>query len=565
MMNENKLLAVGIDLGTTYSCISYIDEYGKPLILKNMEGDSITPSVVQFTEEGEIVVGKIAKNEKGLYNQDRTVDLVKRSMGEKNWRHFVGEEEYTAEEISSYIIKKIITDASTTLGRPVTQAIVTCPAYFGRNEIKATSQAGLIAGLKGYLEDGIVNIIPEPTAAAFYYGLEKTSKEQVVMVYDLGGGTFDVTLLEIKNGSVKGICVDGNKNLGGKDWDDKLINHCLEIAKEQGLNLEEFKEEPTPLYELQLKIEDAKKALTSKTQARVLFRFREKNYRIELTRDKFDEITKAELGATIALCDHMLSEAKGKGFERFDRILLVGGSTKMPQVQAILEMTYPGIPIEFNEPDEAVAKGAALFAQKLIIEKKISDELFKIYGENKSIDDIKKNNPEKIKEVVENISPEFGIPAEKIEELANTEIVNVTSKSFGVVIVTDKASMKEMLATLIVKNSSLPTSKTDQFVTLEGNQANVELRVMETTLTEATVELSECIEIGKAILTLPSGLPKGSPIEVTFDFDQAGLFRFSGVEKTSGNHIEGEIDASSVMTKEEVEKAKKRSDSMTFA
>ncbi len=388
MMNENKPLAVGIDLGTTYSCISYMDEYGKPVILKNMDGDSITPSVVQFTEEGEIVVGIIAKKEKALYDPDRTVEFVKRSMGEENWKHFVGEEEYTAEEISSYIIKKIITDASITLGRPVTQAIVTCPAYFGPNEKKATSQAGHIAGLKGYLEDDIVNIIPEPTAAAFYYGLEKAKKDEVVMIYDLGGGTFDVTLLKIESGSVKAICVDGNKELGGKDWNDVLTNYCLETAKEQGLNLDEFYEDTTSLYELQLKIEDAKKALTSKNKTKVLFKFQEESFRIELTRDKFDEITKVKLDATIALCDHMLSESKAKGFEKFDRILLVGGSTRMPQVKEILETKYTGIPIEFNEPDEAVAKGAALFAQKLIIEKKIDDELFKIYGDKK--DEIKK-------------------------------------------------------------------------------------------------------------------------------------------------------------------------------
>ncbi|MFH1862707.1 MAG: Hsp70 family protein [bacterium] len=567
-MSEEKPLAIGIDLGTTYSCIAYIDEYGKPVVLKNFEGESITPSVVLFSEDSdEITVGRDAKKLKGAVPSSLIVEFVKRSMGKANWRHFVGDKEFRAEEISALILKKIVKDATAMLG-PFSKAVITCPAYFGINEREATAQAGFIANLEGYLQPpesgkpNMPNIIPEPTAAAFYYGMEKAKEDEVVMIFDLGGGTFDVTLLAVKSGSVEAICIGGDHDLGGKDWDDVLINHCLNEAGEQGIDKAALAESSEAIGELHLRVEEAKRTLTAREKTPIVVSFEGARARIELTREKFDELTRPLLERTIELCQDMLSDARKKGYEKFDRILLVGGSTKMPQVMNRLKQEFPGVPIDFNEPDEAVAKGAALFAQKLMIDAMVTDELFRLTGESAAAQDLNTleiENPEAVKQAWENVAGRLHLPPSEVEEMSKTQIKNCTSKSFGIEVIMDKSTGKKMLANLIVKNSSLPTETSETFGTISDNQPSVELRVMENTLDEERVELEYCVEIGKSVLELPKKLPEGSPIEVTFVLDAAGLLTYKGKDVTSGESIEGEIQTSCVMNAEELRDARERS------
>jgi molecular chaperone DnaK (HSP70) len=557
MSTEN--LAVGIDLGTTYSCIAYVDEFGKPVVLKNFEGDSITPSVVYFPENTEeVVVGKEAKKEKSL-EPERVIDFIKRSIGRPNSERFIDDKKYRPEQISAQILKKIIQDAEKVLGKQINKAVITCPAYFGINEREATAQAGTIASLQGYTEDEQINIIPEPTAAAFYYGLQKANKDETVLVYDLGGGTFDVTLLAIKEGSVEAICIGGNHELGGKDWDDILMNYCLDLCKEQGLDIDMIMNDPLEIGELSSKVEDAKKSLTSKEKALIGISLGGIRQKIELTQDKFNELTQSKLETTITLCNDMLRDAEAKGFTSFDRILLVGGSTKMPQIKDRLVQEFPNIPVEFNEPDEAVAKGAALFAQKLMIDNMITEELFKLTGqsfEGKDIEDIENENNEILTKARENVATTIGLPDAQLKKLSKTKIKNITSKSFGVVVVRDDDHSIKEISNLIVKNSSLPAIITKQFGTLYDNQESVDIRIMENLLLDEIVDLSLGKELGNAILKIPNRIPKGSPIEITFNLDNTGLLNFFGKDLNSENVIEGEIHTDSVMSQEELEMAK---------
>lgn len=570
MVDQDNPLAVGIDLGTTYSCIAYIDEFGKPVVLKNFEGDSTTPSVVLFPEgSDEIVVGKIAKQEKVMASPDRIVEFAKRSMGQSNRQFLIEDMEYRPEQISAFVLKKVVQDAEVVLGRPIEQAVITCPAYFGINEREATAHAGELAGLKGYAEDGKVNIISEPTAAAFYYGLEKANRNELVLVFDLGGGTFDATLLAIRENGLEAICIGGDHELGGKDWDDLLTAYCLDVAAEEGVDVDAVCGDSRVLGDLQLRVESAKQALSGREKTTIPFVFEGTPIRIEITREKFDELTRNKLERAIALCQDMIGEAKQKGYAAFDRILLVGGSTKMTQVRSRLEQEFPGVPIEFNEPDEAVAKGAALFAQKLLIDRHISDELFRLVGdqqEDKGFEEIAAENPEAVKRAAETVSQIVGLPTPRVEELAKKKVINVTSKSFGIVVVTDVATYKEMTSNLILKNGTLPAKITKSFSTIEANQGSAELRIMESVLTEEVIEPELSQEIGRAVLPLPPGLAAGSPIEVTFDLDSAGLLRYHGRDLSSNEHIEGEIQTSGgVMTQEELEDAKEQSKLVTIA
>ncbi|RJP75553.1 MAG: Hsp70 family protein [Candidatus Zixiibacteriota bacterium] len=567
MPEESKFLAVGIDLGTTYSCIAYVDSYGKPVVVKNCEGGSTTPSVVQLSHDpNEIVVGTVAKGEKANLPGELIVEFVKRSMGKENWKHMVDGREYRAEEISAYILKKMVKDAAEQIG-PITQAVITCPAYFGINEREATAQAGTLAGLQGYILDAATgirkcNIIPEPTAAAFYYGLAKARDNETVMVYDLGGGTFDVTLLEVTKEAVNALCIGGDHELGGKDWDDLMANYVLDCARESGIDSEAVYSDSMALGDLMLRVEEAKKILTAKEKATVNFTFG-KLARVEISRQKFDELTAPKLDRTILLCRDMLKEAAGLGYTAFDRILLVGGSTRMPQVRRRLEAEFPGIPIEFNEPDEAVAKGAALFAQKLMVDEQVQREIDTIFQRTgrsaeagKSLEEVKEANPEVVREAMKNTAARFSLPTQQVEMIAGREVGDITSKSFG--IQAYNAQDRLTVANLIRKNAKLPASVTQSFFTRADSQASAELTIMESKLLDEEIELVQAQEISKAVLPLPSGLPAGSPIEITFDLDRSGLLKFRGCEITSNNLIEGEIQTTAKISEAEATMALQR-------
>jgi molecular chaperone DnaK len=364
-MNGQNRTIFGIDLGTTYSCIAYVDEYGRPVILINDEGWRTTPSVVLFEGENRIV-GREAKNNAVAY-PDQVVELVKRHMGEEGWRFHYDGLDYSPEEISSYILRKLAIDAEMQLGTPVTDVVIACPVYFDINQREATKKAGQIAGFH------VLEVLNEPTAAAIMYGVQQ-EHDQVVLVYDLGGATFDVSILEIKDNTIRIIATGGDHILGGRNWDESVVLYLADCWMEETGSSEDPLDSRETQQDLLRKAEEVKWTLTSRQEATVMVVHEGQRVRVKLSREKFDELTAPYLERTIQFTKDTMHEAEKRGFSHIDQIMLVGGSSRMPQVKARLELEF-STPLKLIDPDEAVAKGAAIYAHNLLIDEQIKYEL----------------------------------------------------------------------------------------------------------------------------------------------------------------------------------------------
>lgn len=329
----------GIDLGTTYSCIAYIDEYGKPIVLKNSEGEHTTPSVAMVESESNIIIGNEAKRSIEI-EPEKTVQFIKRKMGKEQDCVILDGKEYHAPEISAWILKKIVNDANDELiqtgvieeGQEIKDVVITCPAYFGMNERQATKTAGELAGLN------VLNIINEPTAAAISYGVSGNQKEETVLVYDLGGGTFDITVMNISGNEISVVCTGGDDQLGGKDWDECFMDYVMQRYEEE--TGEDLSEDPETVAALYVDVETWKKALTTREKVRIMVNGPAGRFREELTRDTYEELTKDLLNRTKNLLDDVLNTAAKQGYpiSRIDKVLLVGGSSRMPQISKMIIM-----------------------------------------------------------------------------------------------------------------------------------------------------------------------------------------------------------------------------------
>lgn len=560
MSNEMKKV-FGIDLGTTYSCISYVDENDKAVIVTNSEGERITPSVVFFDEGGEnIIVGAAAKESAKMYPNDVS-SFVKRSMGDENFLFFHEGKEYTAEEISSYVLRKLVNDAQEKIGEEIQDVVITCPAYFGINEREATRKAGEIAGLN------VLQIINEPTAAAVAYGLTEVQSEKTILVYDLGGGTFDITMIQIAENKIEVVVTGGDYNLGGKDWDDTIINYLVEQYHEQTGNDEDILMDPETFQDLQLAAENAKKTLSQRSKAPISFTHGVDRVRVELTKEKFEELTAHLIQRTISLTNLMLEEAKKKGVEHFDDILLVGGSTRMPQVSEAITMEFSKTPIVFD-PDEAVAKGAALYGHQTIIKQEIIEMYNALSGEESAEKmsiggDTSNADQHLLEEAATQVAEKFKMSIGSVQNTFNTEIINVTSKSFG--IVAYNQDDRKVVFNIIMKNDRVPTELTEEFVTREDYQDNVQIQIMESEDSTEELEIENAGEIGTATLELPSGLLKGSPISVTFRLNEEGRLEITAEERTEGRQVFTTIETKSVISGEALEKAKERSNAIAVS
>ena len=347
----------GIDLGTTNSRIARLNENGIPEVLKNSEGANSTPSVV-FFDGKEIVVGRVAKYNTVL-EPENTVSLVKTLMGKSDIAITYKGRNITPSEISGYILKKVALDASEQTGDEVKDVIITVPAFFGATERDATVFAGELAGLN------VLSTINDTFAAAIYYGFTNPTEEKNILLYILGGGTFEVTVIKVESGKIEAVCSDGCPDLGGKDWDKKIENYLLKEFRElSGFNGEL---DPADLQDLALKAEKAKRELTHSDSTNIPMAFSGYRAIVELTREKFEELTAELLDLTITITDSAIEKANKKGVI-VDQIILVGGSTYMPQISTILKSKY-GIDPLISEPNEAVAKGAAIYATDVCIKR----------------------------------------------------------------------------------------------------------------------------------------------------------------------------------------------------
>lgn len=508
----------GIDLGTTYSCISQVDKFDQAIVIRNFEGDATTPSVVYF-EGDRVIVGKEAK-EMLTTEPENTVAFVKREMGvdasfDKTTNQFPYH--YDPSEISSFILRKLVQDANS-LGdnpEPIRDVVITCPAYFGTKEKMQTKQAGETAELN------VLAIINEPTAAAIAYGV-KLNEPKRVLVYDLGGGTFDVTMINVDNGAIKVIATGGNHHLGGADWDRLLAEYALDVFNEQNGTSYSLDDDVRLKNRLLLDAEMKKKQLTAKSSVKWNIDYEGCQARVEITRELFDSLTEDRLNDTITYTRNVLEIAEKKGYKGVDEILLVGGSSRMPQVKERLDREF-NLDTKLTDPDECVAKGAAIYAMNEAYRQAVVD-----YEEGES--DTKP-------------APIRG---------DRTTVVNVTSKTYGADVLVD-GELK--VQNIIFANTSLPTKRTMIFSTSVENQQVIALRVEESDFTDMEkdeiVEKRFCTEINQQPLRLTKQWPKGTPVSVTYAVDSEGILHVNAsVDK---DVIDFDMEIKGVKNQEELD------------
>ncbi|WP_415930503.1 Hsp70 family protein [Zhenpiania hominis] len=528
----------GIDLGTTYSCIAYVDENGIPTVIKNNEGTNTTPSVVNFASSGEVVVGGVAKDS-AVIEPNNSVEFVKRLMGKTDFAINYDGEDKSPEEISSYILRKLAKDASEQLDTEVKDVVITCPAYFGLAERKATKNAGEMAGLN------VLEVISEPTAAALYYGCTKASDEKTFLVYDLGGGTFDVTIMRISSEKIEIICSEGEHELGGKDWDEAVMRHLTsEFCKETGFkgDFDVYAQQ-----DLRLKAEKAKQQLTSREKVPVMIDATGKKGKVTVSRECFDNITESLLRQTIEKTDETIKIAEEKGYH-VDEILLVGGSTRMPQVKKILHETY-NIEPKILDPDEAVAKGAAIHAVNVYIKNQKNFNVFLneeiVEGENDPEIDEPIGNPDDYKD-----SLDSGLT---IGGKGSVEIINATTKSYALKVL--RNGNEEKCYNMIIKNTAMPDGKVsvcETFGTAEDNQQTVEIIVYENDFMDEFFDVDDDYIVGTASLGLPGNLPANAPIEVTFSLNSEGILEVDGRDVTSNKEVHATMEVKGIISPEKV-------------
>ncbi|MGV8108912.1 Hsp70 family protein [Methanospirillum sp.] len=542
-MAEEPTNIYGIDLGTTYSCIARIKENNEPEIIPNAEGDYTTPSVVFFESENSVIVGKVAKGSAET-DPDRVIEFVKRSMGDESFVRTIDGKDHGAEVISSLILSKLVKDASDYLKVPVTDVVITCPAYFGIKERMATQNAGILAGLKVH---GVLN---EPTAAAFSYGLDRAGTDQTVMVYDLGGGTFDITLIEIKGKNITVILTGGDHNLGGKDWDDAIINYFAEQFMQEHGQDQDPRDNPNTEQEIRNKAEDAKKQLTTRENYKTsLVSAEGKRIELTLTREKFEEITRHLVDQTIDLTKNLMDQAKSKGYSQIDQIVLVGGSTRMPMINTAINML--GIKSIQHDPDLAVAKGAAWVGRKYL-----ADLITGSY-------DIKNESDQ------EKIQNKYGLSSDsisKLDEIKNISITNISSKSFGTVALDPKDNQLKVFE-MIPRFSKLPIKKTDDsFSLVQDNQKSVRVQLMEQSdgNYEPSMKIEDNINIGEGIIDgLPPNLSKNTPVVITYELTDNGILTVTA--ECAGKKCQFSSKIQGVMSEEQLQTAKNGLAKMTVS
>jgi molecular chaperone DnaK len=487
----------GIDLGTTYSCIASIDDVGRPTVLRNLEGTDTTPSVVFFENAENVVVGATAKDN-AVLEPDHVVSLIKRDMGRDVSRHIHGFD-YTPAELSAFILLKLATDAHTTTGQYAHDVVITVPAYFGAAERDATRKAGQIAGLN------VIDIISEPIAAAITYGVLNPDTDRTILVYDLGGGTFDTTVISLRGGHIEVICTDGDHELGGADWDARLVEYLAEQFKKEHPDASDPLDDKQTEQQLRRDAEDAKKALTSRTTHTCRIMHDGRVAAVEVSRERFEELTKD---------------------------LLVGGSTKMPSVAARLENEI-GLPPRLQDPDLAVAKGAALYAFEETYRR-----LLREGAEDRA----------------EEMASRAGLSEEQRRQIAGRQIKTVASRAFGIIVL-DQGAGVDRVSHLVHANDELPAAKTEDYYTVHDNQEAADIRVMEQAGSVESAEPGDNTEIATGSVKIPAGKKAGWPIEVTFALDPSGLLHVTAVEKESGDRLELQVDVGG-MSEAEVERSR---------
>jgi len=500
-MNERPAIAVGIDLGTTYSAVAYLDDLGRPQTLINAEGDKLTPSVVLF-EGTDVVIGKEALKAVAT-DAPQVAQCAKRELGHRMFQKVLGGRQYPPEAIEAWVLNKLRVDSMRQIG-PFNQVVITVPAYFDEVRRKATQDAGYIAGFE------VMDIINEPTAAAVAFGFRQgflrpdgtATEKQKILVYDLGGGTFDVTVMEISDTDFEALATDGDVQLGGRDWDQRLIDYVAEeFIRKFGLDP---REEPNTAGRLWRECEDAKRTLSARSKAAIACDYKGQAVRVEVTRKKLVEITHDLLDRTVFTTRQTL-QAAGLQWSDIDHVLMVGGSTRMPMIIQKLRELSGMEPNRSVSADEAVAHGAALRAGVLL--------------------------------------------SQTTGKKPRVRIRNVNSHSLGVV-ATDTKTKRQRSAILIPRNTALPVTAKRVFKTQKADQKSILVQIVE----GESASPDDCSQIGKCtVRDLPRNLPAQTPIEVRFSYEENGrltvIVTVAGTDKV----LKHEITRENSLTQEQLD------------
>ncbi|MFD7861903.1 Hsp70 family protein [Streptomyces sp. NPDC057682] len=511
----------GIDLGTTYSCVACVDDVGRPTVLRNLEGSDTTPSVVYFENEDQTVVGQSAKDA-AVLDPENVVQLIKRDMGESVERTFHGRS-FTAEEISARIVRKLADDARVSGGAEVRDVVITVPAYFGLAERDATRKAGEIAGLR------VLDIVAEPIAAALDYGALDVAAggDRNVLVYDLGGGTFDTTVLTLRGTDLSVLCTDGAKELGGADFDDRIVMHLVETFRDKFPDAEDPLADQHSETQLRRDAEDAKKALSFRAQYTVRVMHQGLVAEVDLTRELLEELTSDLLDRTVDITRRTIAVAQERGVDRFDEVLLVGGASKMPAVAQRLTDAF-GFEPRLHNPDLTVARGAALYA--------LDRALYAINsGEMRAAD-----------------APD--VPDTGRITRQPYQVSTVASRSYGIRVL-DVETDRDYVSHLVHANDSLPAAVSEDFYTIRDDQRKVHIQVMEQAGAVESEELDHNTVVAEGNLDIPPGKPARWPFACEFSLNASGLLDVVATERETGKRLHLSVQIGG-MTRTDVDEAR---------
>jgi molecular chaperone DnaK len=515
------MASYGIDLGTTNSCIAYVDQTGLPVILKSAIGEDTTPSVVYFESPENVVVGREAK-ETAVLAPHLVAELVKRQIGEDIHYSFHGQD-YTPESISALILRELARAARAQAGEEIHDVVITVPAYFGLLEREATRKAGQIAGLN------VLDVLAEPVAAAVNYQvLGEGAEVRHILVYDLGGGTFDTTVIRIDGDDIHVVCTDGDRHLGGADWDSAISEYLLRGFTEQYPQLDPGGDEQF-MQDLANAAEQLKKALSATMARKHNVRFDGSVAQLELTREHLEELTSELLERTIDITGRTIATAQKKGVERFDDVLLVGGMTIMPAIARTLKERF-GLEARLQDPHLAVAKGAALFALMKKVQVSIPRD-----GDRSA---------------TEQVAQDTGLRVEQVESLMAKHVTTVVPRAFGLKVVDlndpvykiDPKRAREYISHLLTANTPLPADTGPQpYSTVFDKQTEVRLEVWEQAGAVASEELRHNTHIGEGRLQDLPPRPAKTPFQVVFHMTETGLLQVHAREADSGREVRFEI------------------------
>ncbi|WP_369640301.1 Hsp70 family protein [Nocardia sp. JMUB6875] len=524
----------GIDLGTTNSAIAAIDADGRPQVLIGLNGEPTVPSVVLFASAHDHVVGEGARRQARL-DPDHVCTLVKRRMGDAEWRFGAHGQRWSAPAVSSLILKSLAADAEFSGSGPVRRVVITVPAYFGDEERRATIQAGTYAGFD------VAGVLSEPIAAALSYGfgrldgsieIDKGPARETVLVYDLGGGTFDATVIELADRRISVLAVEGDHQLGGADWDERLALHLSQKFCEANPDAEDPLDDSVGSQLLVLAAEQAKHELTAAEVTEVVIAHDGARAVIELTRAELEAMTASLMRRTLDLTKAVLAAAEQRGVRRVDRLLLVGGSSRMPMVAEQLHKEF-GLIGELRDPDLSVARGAALYGEKLEMERLVTADLV-TRGRLRDHADLSEAAPADLEAALKRVADSFAQPVGLVRRMIEIQVDTVVSRGFGVLALDPFNGLAA--SWLVHRNQTLPIKVRRSYGTVRADQDQIELTIVEQQGQAASTRPEDTkVLVEGRIRDIPPGYPEGSEVRVTFEMG------FDGVLHVTAYHVDADL------------------------